>query len=276
MVLAAPEEVEQMSSAGSNSSGIYNGLLTELKETVRRRDDLIRPEVRLTLQIKSICRRVCSRQCPDFDTDAKRYAWIKKEGRLLYTAIMKGQQHEMLSVGAPACFVLLQVRAQIHSEILPVERRLKELAQKLPVWDWWDSVHGLGALGLAAIVAETGDLSNYANPGKVWKRMGVAVINGERQRKKKGAEALEHGYSPRRRSTIWVVSDSLLKKPNEYKELYDWRKAEQAEKWPERKKGHLHNDARRYVGKRLLKHLWRAWRRTCSDDQICSAPGSPE
>jgi len=242
----------------SNSLG---SILSEIKEQARRRDDLLRPEVRLTLQIKSICRRICSRQCPDFDTDAKRYAWIKKEGRLLYKAIMKGQQHDLLHEGAPACLTLLSIRAVIHKEILPVERRLKELVQKLPVWEWWDSICGLGALGLATIVAETGDLSNYSGPAKVWKRMGVAVIEGERQRKKKGVEAFKHGYSPRRRSVTWVVSDSLLKKKNIYKELYDDRKAKQSEIWPDRAKGHLHNEARRYVGKRLLLHLWREWRR---------------
>ncbi len=221
-------------------------ILAELSEVCRRRNDLLRAEIRLTLQIKAICRRLSDGSLPD--------------GQKLYKAIMKGDAHDRADIAASACLPLMVCRASLHREVLPVERRLKELVQKLPVFDWWDSIYGLGALGLAVIIAETGDLSNYANPAKVWKRMGVAVINGERQRKKRGDEALEQGYSPRRHSVLWVVSDSLLKKQNAYKELYDERKADMAVKWPERAKGHLHNDARRYVGKRLLRDLWRAWR----------------
>jgi hypothetical protein len=235
-------------------------VLAEISETCRRRNDLLRAEIRLTLQIKAICRRLSDGSLPD--------------GQKLYRALMKNQEHDRVDVAASACLPLLICRASLHKEVLPEERRLKELAQKLPIWEWWDSIHGLGALGLATIIAETGDLSNYTNPAKVWKRMGVAVINGERQRKKKGDEALEQGYSPRRHAVIWVVADSLLKKQNTYKELYVTRKTYQAEKWPDRKKGHWHNEARRYVGKRLLRDLWRAWGHGATANQTPDASSS--
>src|SRR4029077_5193473 len=52
------------------------------------------------------------------------------------------------------------------------EKVMEKLAMQLPIYPWIESVRGAGALGLATIIAEAGDLSNYPNPAKVWKRLG--------------------------------------------------------------------------------------------------------
>lgn len=143
-----------------------------------------------------------------------------------------------------------------------LEKRLRKLAMQLPVWAWVEGINGFGAVGLAQIVGETGDLAQYDNPAKVWKRMGLAVINGERQRKVAGAAALDHGYNPQRRSIMWVIGDSLLKKQNAYREVYLAEKERQAELHPEHSKMQHHLRAKRYMEKRLLKDLWIAWRAT--------------
>src|SRR6185295_19209697 len=41
------------------------------------------------------------------------------------------------------------------------EKAMAKLAMQLPVWPWVESIRGAGALGLATIVAETGNLSNF-------------------------------------------------------------------------------------------------------------------
>lgn len=107
---------------------------------------------------------------------------------------------------------------------------------------------------------EAGDFSNYDNPAKLWKRMGVAVINGERQRKVSGAEALDHGYSPQRRSIVYVIGDAIIKAGFVYADLYRERKAAEEQKLPDSSKGHWHNRAKRCMEKRLLRDMWRAWR----------------
>ena len=82
---------------------------------------------------------------------------------------------------------------------------MAKLAKQLPAYEWVKGVRGFGDLSFARIIAETGDLSGYANPGKVWKRLGLAVFDGRAQRRTRDAEkAVEQGYSPRRRSTSWV------------------------------------------------------------------------
>jgi len=160
------------------------------------------------------------------------------------------------------------------------EKALGKLAEELPVWPWAKDVRGIGALGLGQLVGECGDIGTYANPAKLWKRMGVAVIAGERQRKCKDAElALEHGYSPRRRAVLFNLGEALVKQNREgaYRTLYLERKGLEASRPPcpscaKRKAStscspaHIHNRARRYMEKRFLVDLWKAWRQTSAHE----------
>lgn len=167
------------------------------------------------------------------------------------------------------------------------EKALAKAVRKLPGYQFVKGVRGFGDLSFGRIVGEAGPLHIFDNPAKLWKRMGLAVVGGERQRKHTNAElALLHGYSPRRRSVSWVAFDSLLKgqlrRPKgddddlvedavteaigPYGEHYLRKRAEYAERaiaeeWPEKgRKMRCHRMAARYAEKKLLKHLWRAWR----------------
>jgi hypothetical protein len=90
----------------------------------------------------------------------------------------------------------------------------------------------------------------------------------------------DFGYSPMRRSVMFVIEDSMTKAKGPYREIYLARKeylrvrAESrgltvapAAKIPAKCRlqfislGHIDQDAKRYMGKRLLRDLWRAWRR---------------
>lgn len=95
------------------------------------------------------------------------------------------------------------------------ESRMRELARSLPIFPWVDGVRGFAEIGIAKIIGEAGDLGKYNNPAKLWKRLGLAVINGRRQGDPgPGASAedwIEHGYSPKRRSEVWNITDSLIR-----------------------------------------------------------------
>jgi hypothetical protein len=173
-------------------------------------------------------------------------------------------------------------RSALKTTRLQHEKVLAQLAQQLPVWsEWLAGQRGCSALGLALIVAETGNLSNYANVAKVWKRLGLAVINGEGQRRVTDpAGAKLHGYSPRRRAVAWNMGESFVKQGDRYRALYLQRKAIEAAKpscgksWRTASGGqkrcekdghclpkHVHARARRWVEKKFLAHLWGAWTR---------------
>jgi hypothetical protein len=157
---------------------------------------------------------------------------------------------------------------------------LRKLARQLPVWPAFaEGVNGFGDLRLALIIGETGDLSAYATHCRVWKRMGLAVIGGERQRRVTDAEkAIAFGYNAERRSIIWNLGAELLKQQvraikddagkrtgtstpiGDYGRIYLERKAYEAERVET--PAHAHNRASRYMTKALLRDLWQAWRQT--------------
>lgn len=256
------------------SSELHAQTVAELVALSRRRGQWMKSILKLVLQEQAILRDYCGG-----DKDAARAMWKRVvEGN--------GEPVAVMAIGP-----LIEARCGIEGHLAPVERHMVKLARKLPAYDWVKSVHGFGDMGFALIIGNTGDLSNYANPAKVWKRLGLAVINGERQRKMSDAElAAEHGYSPPRRSMMWNVGNGIIggmgrgKRPlvgedvdarddwHPYEKLFVHRLRREVEKdpshaRPETKDGkesyskHAANRAKRYVEKRVLRDLWREWRR---------------
>lgn len=164
-------------------------------------------------------------------------------------------------------------------------RDMVKLAKQLPVWtEFATAVRGFGAASLAVIVAEAGDLSDYASDAKLWKRMGLSPgqnrvapnLTGEARKQ----AWIDRGYSPVRRSRMWNVGAAMIKaNDGVYREAYERRRAHTMVTHPEwwvdkagkakiNKDGkpssaHGAADAQRYMEKRLLRDLWKAWRRTC-------------
>lgn len=171
-------------------------------------------------------------------------------------------------------------------------KEMERLAQTLPVWPWAEQVRGLGPRSLAVIVGDaTSDgaptLGEYRTKGGLWKRMGIATIDGIAQGKllktAPAATWVAHGYSASRRSRMWVIGDSLIKnnRDGRYRTLYLARKELErqraaaagftvapAAKIPAKRRaefisdGHIHARAQRVMEQQLLHDLWREWRRT--------------
>lgn len=117
-------------------------------------------------------------------------------------------------------------------------------AKLLPVAAWIDEENqlGFGLLSLAVVVGETGNLCNYSTPAKVWKRMGLMPVAHDGEVKapstwrygKEGklpSEVWEKvGYSPRRRSVMYVIGENLIKQnmmkkdANGRREPWEYRK----------------------------------------------------
>lgn len=176
-------------------------------------------------------------------------------------------------------------------------KRMEALSVTLPVWERWaKDVRGFGARSLATLVAEIGDLDNYATVARVWKRMGVGVLDGVRQgglsKSASKEQWIEHGYKARRRALLFVVGDCLVKSNGDgyYRAVYLGRKQYEIAKAMERgllvapaaripktkreqyvSDGVIHKRAQRYMEKRLLKHLWQAWRAQKPDNDMTVA-----
>lgn len=170
------------------------------------------------------------------------------------------------------------------AQLKVIEKRLEKLAAQLPVAEWVRGVRGFGIGSLAAIVGEAGDLSKYPTVAGVWKRMGLAVINGERQRKCADADkAVIHGYSPDRRSIVWNMAESVAKLQRTWadKETGEIKKpADPYGEFLEAEKARIleagerpivaEQRAKRHMSKRILRDLTVEWRRIAQgrvDDQ---------
>jgi hypothetical protein len=222
-------------------------LIATIREHYRLRCDMHRAEKALTLRIKAVCRRFC-----DGDKD---------EAAKLYAALTGGKPHPHAITCAAWVAPMVAAREPVTAARKSAEKTIEATARKMPIWSWAQQVRGFGALSLAQVVGDAGDVGSYGNPGKLWKRMGLAVFDGRAQRRVADAEeAMRHGYSPQRRSLMFVIGDNLIRAKNaEYRALYDARKAHELARDPEMKPLHAHRRAKRYMEKRLLRELWRAW-----------------
>lgn len=202
-------------------------------------------------------------------------------------------------------FILGMIRGRLPATEIEVEaaKNMQRLAESLPAWIGFGAdIKGFGSLSLAVIVAEAGDLSGYSNPAKLWKRMGLAPISklgitksGAAWRKGglNAQDWTDAGYCMRRRSHMFVIGDTLIKKQNVYREIYLERKEFErakamaagltvapAAKIPAARAiqfisdGHIHRRAQRYMEKRLLRELWKAWR-DCASLSLSSATVLP-
>ena len=159
-----------------------------------------------------------------------------------------------------------------------IESAMKKLAKQLPIIGWLEQPEqrGFGIQQLADLIGETGDLANYDNPGKMWRRMGCAPYeaNGEshmgeswrvpKWRTNGGLTAEQwedFGYCPRRRSLAYLVGEGLVKQNKSiYRARYDSVKAAKLaledKHWP---KIRCHKHAMLLASKLLMRELWCAW-----------------
>lgn len=156
-----------------------------------------------------------------------------------------------------------------------IKKRMERAAKSLPVAAWVEQPEqdGFGLLSLATVIGETGDLNNYANPAKVWRRLGCAPWTFDGQTLmgstwKSGKEgrlpALEweqFGYSPRRRSIAYLIGENFVRLNGEgpYRRRYDETKARAAETHPDWKPKRCHLHGMLLATKLLLKNLWLEW-----------------
>ena len=226
-------------------------LIIQLRADWRTCQDLSRAEIKLTLQIKAICRRFCDGEL--------------KEADKLYKSMFNGMAHRYAENCHIRCSALIKAREPLNTEKKYFEKQLEINAKRLPVAAFVENVKGFGYKGLAQIVAECGNLAEYEKGlDGIMKRAGLALVDGERQRKCTNAEkALAMGYSPQRRSVFYNIGEALLKSQGKeenagpYRKIYDLRKA--YERPNVDSDAHAHNRAMRYMTKRLLRDLYKHW-----------------
>jgi len=225
----------------SNKAPMQNTLFFNIQELWRQRQCLHRAEKALTLQIKSICRRLNE---GDKVKANELYKTLKVNGGSAPEAML-------------FCGPFFSARHSLEQERKVTEKQLTSLVQETPAYDWVSSVRGVSNISVASVVGEAGDLSNYATISRLYKRMGLAVFDEKAQRRVAGQEGIRQGYCPRRRSVVWNIGACMIKCGSPYKSVYDSRKIYETPRVET--KMHAHRRAQRYMEKRFLFDYWNKW-----------------
>lgn len=201
-------------------------LVAEIRELQRVR--VVTQKSRIKISNRMIA-NVASAYGYNAGMDEKEIARRMSDAKVVIRDVQAGKRIETETPVdmAPIIHATTHSFAGFHATEKVFEKSMENLAKQLPVAKWLQLTdqRGFGLLSLAIIIGECGDLSNYDNPGKLWKRMGCAPIESGgkmrmpsawRQRKKENggltsAEWENEGYCPRRRSVMFVISESLMK-----------------------------------------------------------------
>lgn len=250
--------------------------IADIRELHRRRQDFLAGEGNLKRQCRSVLTRFTCDQYSLNSTVQKERTKSIKLSHTIYDLLTE----KTPAKGAPKidAEVLSAALGYVQPWLLSMpmfvkpkkeaEKALIKTALKLPIAEWMMTIKGIGVksgVGLGQIIGEAGDLSRFTKKSQLWKRMGVAVIDGERQRKVRDAElAVVHGYSPNRRAILFNLGESMIRAQGTYVPVYYREKARQELINPELldKKGgkaHIHNRARRYMEKLMLRDIWQVW-----------------
>lgn len=273
-------ETSQQASAAAITQEEIQQFISEIIDNGFQRRNLHKAEKSEVLRMKAICRRRVSKKIlqkydlyddfgAKFDEDErikrkdKSLAEIRKEAEILYKSATgnNNTDDEFIKETSRQLIPYLSAYNLLNNARLDVEKRMVKTVIKLPVYHWIKSICGLGPLGIACIIAETGDLANYSSVNKLYMRLGLGVINGEGQRRCTGEKALLHRFNPERRATSWTVADSLLRQKgkNIYYDIYANRKEYEKERNPEIANIYAHKRAKRYAEKKMIKDLYRNW-----------------
>lgn len=263
-------------------------IVGRLTEESRRWNDVVDANRRLILQAKGIMRRYCTHETGELS--AASLQRIRDQATKLYDDVVKGTSEDTSAMLILRPF--LAAMQPFEEQRGETEQMIRTLVRQMPIWkEWAKDVWGLSDLWFGLMIGETGDVGRYHNPAKLWKRMGLAVINGERQRKCADAEKAKlHGYTPRRRALVWNIEAGLIgcmgrgPRPmvgedislrddlSPYQKLFIDRIRYEADKDPSHARPQTKDGkesfsllakkrAKRYVGKRMLRELWVAWRK---------------
>lgn len=212
------------------------------------------------------------------DVDKKK---LFGQAEKLIPKIVSGEYPSKIPTIVAASYESIQVLDGLRQT---VEALMEDTVSHLTIAKWMfePNQRGLKLLTLAKVIGECGNLSNYSNPGKLWKRMGCAphAFDGETHMgeawrkgwcsfKLPAEEWVKYGYNPRRRKLGYVIGDCIVKSNTDkktgvvgpYRQRYDEAKKAAQEAHPDWAPIHVHKHAMLLASKRFLRELWIEWHR---------------
>jgi hypothetical protein len=171
-----------------------------------------------------------------------------------------------------------------------IDRELTKLVKGHFMADWIAEQRGIGLPGFARLLGVTGDISRFPTVSKLWKYLGLHVVDGHAPKREKGVPwthtdctfahlltckpdcKTDHhpscipggvgtAYAPQGRVVCHQIGDAIVKMGGSgpYRRAYDEKKAYYETERPDWSQARRHNAAMRYAVKELVKNLWIEW-----------------
>jgi hypothetical protein len=156
----------------------------------------------------------------------------------------------------PAPAVMIEIVQQFELMEKQLIKTAKGYLKYHPAWPWLKQVRGLGeGLGMK-LLGLIGDVSRFETESKLFRFAGLAVIDGQAERPRKGEKI---HYNKRLKTTLYLIGECFIKSNSPYRRIYDEAKAYYAANrdWT---KMHVHLAAMRVMEKIFLSHLYLVWR----------------
>lgn len=192
---------------------------------------------RLHLHALALCRSAC--------------AGDKGEAVKLYKATAAGDDARLHNLIGP----MLDDIARWDARIAPLEKQIVPLIMASPIGSHIAETKGLGGLSVATLIGMTGPLDQIRSVNGLSRYCGLAVFDGKRE------PLVEPGKADRRpvRAAVYVIAAGVIKAGNpELRAIYDREKAKALGK--EWTKARSHNHAMRYLGRFIIRRMWKVWR----------------
>jgi hypothetical protein len=171
-----------------------------------------------------------------------------------------------------------------------IERILVKEVKQHPLADWIAEQRGIGLPGFARLLGVTGNIDRFPTVSKLWKYLGLHVVDGHAPRREKGVPwthtdctfahlltckpdcTTDHhpncvpggvgtAYAPQGRVVCHQIGEAIVKVGGDgpYRRAYDMKKAYYEAERPDWTQARRHNAAMRYAVKELVKNLWIEW-----------------
>lgn len=111
-----------------------------------------------------------------------------------------------------------QLKEMEDSLVKSAKAELKEH----PAWPWMQKVKGLGPTMAMQLIGYIGDIGRFDTVSKLWKYSGLAVTDGQADRRRRGQVA---NYSPKFKVLMYNIGTSFLRSGSPYRRIYDETKA---------------------------------------------------
>lgn len=233
-----------------NEISPIRGLIEGITALSNHRRALVKARTNLTLQIKAKAHSLV-------------HARARDAGEMI-SSVAEAVPPAAIAAAEAAYPALSAARDVLKAPIAELEKEIKGLIHRLPVWYWAASMRGIGEVSLGAIIAGAGDLAEYRNEAALWKRFGLGLVVHEgksvcQRRSTDPQLAQVMGYSPHRRALMHSIGATMVRTGGPYAEYYRDQKIKILERYPGLSRVHLHKRALRKMEKKFLSDLYHEW-----------------